>query len=145
VRASMDAEVVLSVGMQQAVELERSFTAAGLRTQLTRGELNDPSPGLLRLNDAFGNRVDLLIGLRGMEPQAFSRVVEIPFQGKTLKFVSREDFIAMRVFAGGPMDLTDAARAISADVEALDLELLRRLAKRYGREASESLDKLLAG
>jgi len=64
--------------------------------------------------------MDLLLGLRGIEPQAFSRLVEIPFQGTTLKFIGREDFIAMKVFAGGPMDLLDATRAISAGRTSLD-------------------------
>jgi hypothetical protein len=50
----------------------------------------------------------------------------------------------MKVFAGGPMDIVDATRAISAGRDSLDLELLRRLASRYGRDASESLERLLA-
>jgi hypothetical protein len=143
VRASMDADVVLSLGMQQAPGLEAAFKAVGFRTALTRGDPEDPIPGLLRLNDRHENRVDLLIGLRGMEPQAFSRTVEVPFQGKSLKFISREDFVAMKVFAGGPLDLIDATRAISAAGTSLDLALLRRLTSKYGREACESLERLL--
>jgi predicted nucleotidyltransferase len=112
---------------------------------MTRGDFDDPIPGLLKVNDSYGNRVDLLLGLRGVEPKAFSRLVEVPFQGNTLKFVGREDFIAMKVFAGGPMDIVDATRAISAGRDSLDLDLLRRLAKRYGRDAAESLERLLAG
>jgi predicted nucleotidyltransferase len=145
VRASMDADVLLSVDAPEVKHLESIFKAAGFRTELTRGDFEDPIPGLLKVNDSFGNRVDLLLGLRGMEPQAFSRVVEVPFQGSTLKFIGREDFIAMKVFAGGPMDLVDATRAISAGRDSLDFDLMRRLAKRYGRDASESLEHLLGG
>jgi len=145
VRASMDADVVLSIGLQEAEALERACKAAGFRTSLTRGDPEDPVPGLLRLNDLYDNRVDLLIGLRGMEPQTFSRGIDVPFRGMTLKFIGREDFIAMKVFAGGPMDLSDASRAILASGESLDLKLVRRLARRYGRDAIESLDRLLAG
>ena len=47
-----------------------------------------------------------------LDPQAFSRVVEVPFQGSTLRFIGREDLIAMKAFAGAPTDLADAARAI---------------------------------
>ena len=89
--------------------------------------------------------MDLLIGLKGLDPQAFSRAIDVPFQGKTLRFIGREDFIAMKAFAGGPMDLVDAARAITAGGASLDLDLVRRLSKRFGREASESLDRLLKG
>jgi predicted nucleotidyltransferase len=145
VRASMDADVVLSLAIQQADDLERGFKAAGFRTELSRGDFDDPIPGLLRLSDQYGNRVDLLIGLRGMEQHAFSRAIEVPFQGKTLQFIGREDFIAMKVFAGGPMDIIDATRAIAASGGSLDTELLRRLAKKYGRDAAEALNRLLAG
>jgi hypothetical protein len=98
---------------------------------------------LLRLRDRHDNRVDLLIGLRGMEPKAFSRLLEVPFQGEVLRFIGRKDFIAMKAFAGGPLDLIDAARAISAAGDSLDLELVRRLAKSYGAAAAASLDRLL--
>lgn len=145
VRASMDADVVLSLAVQRAADLARECEAAGFRTELTRGDFDDPIPGLLRLSDAYGNRVDLLIGLRGMEPEAFSRAVSIPFRGDVLKFIGREDFIAMKVFAGGPMDIVDAKRALAAGDGSLDMELLRRIAGKYGRDAVQALDGLLAG
>ena len=143
VRASMDADVVLSAGLAEAKNLGDTLTAAGLPTQLTRGGLDDPVPALLKVTDRYGNRVDLLIGLKGLAPEVFARAIDVPFQGKTLKFIGREDFIAMKAFAGGPMHLVDAARAITAGGASVDFDLVRRLAKRFGREASESLDRLL--
>ena len=143
VRASMDADVVLSVGVPQAEGIAQKLKTAGFQTELVRGDLDDPIPALLNVIDPYGNRVDLLIGLKGLDPQAFARVITVPFQGKTVKFVGREDFIATKVFAGGPMDLVDATRAIAAAGTTLDLELVRRLAKRFGRDASESLERLL--
>lgn len=144
VRASMDADVVLSIGLQEAANLETVFRSAGFRTKLSRGDFEDPIPGMLRLDDSFENRVDLLIGLRGMEREAFSRTVRIPFQGNNLSFIGCEDFIAMKAFAGGPMDLLDASRALSAAGTSLDMALLRRLAGKYGREAAKSLERLLS-
>ena len=143
VRASMDADVLLLIGFPQAENLRRAFESAGLHSELTRGDVEDPIPGLLRVTDPYSNRVDMLIGLRGMDSEAFRRLVDVSFQGKTLKFIGREDFIAMKIFAAGPMDLIDAARAISAAGNSLDTELLRRLAKRFGRDASIGLDRLL--
>jgi predicted nucleotidyltransferase len=145
VRASMDADVVLSVGVPQAEGIEQKLKIGGFQTELARGDFDDPIPVLLKVIDQYGNRVDLLIGLKGLEPQAFSRVTTVAFQGSTVRFIGREDFIAMKVFAGGPMDLVDAARAVTAAGASLDLELVRRLAKRFGRDALESLDRLLKG
>jgi hypothetical protein len=106
--------------------------------------LDDPIPGLLNLTDSFHNRVDLLVGLRGLELAAFERTVKVPFKGTSLRVIGREDFIAMKVFAGGPQDLADAHAAINTAPQSLDLLLLRRLAHRYGRDASAALEKLLA-
>lgn len=144
VRASMDADAILSLGMQQVAGLEKAFKSAGFATVLTRGDLEDPIAGMLRLSDSYKNQVDLLIGLRGMDSKAFERAVEVPFKGTTLKFVGREDFIAMKVFAGGPLDLVDASRAIAAAGASLDVALLRSLAGKFGRDASAALERLLA-
>jgi hypothetical protein len=144
VRASMDADAVLSAGLRTGAELERTFREAGYGTKFTTGDFEDPIPGLLRLNDAFDNRVDLLIGLRGMEAQAFSRVVRFPFQGMTLDFIGREDFVAMKTYAGGPTDLADAARVLAASGDTLDLDLLRRLARQFGPDAAKALERLLS-
>lgn len=141
----MDADVVLSLAIQQAKELEQAFKAARFHAELSRGDVDDPIPALLKLTDTYGNRVDLLIGLRGMEADAFSRVVEVPFQGERLRFIGREDFIAMKAFAGGPVDVLDATRAIAAAGASLDTELLQRLAKKYGQDAFQLIERLLVG
>ncbi len=143
VRASMDADVVLSLAVQQAKDLEQTFKAAQFHTELSRGDFDDPIPALLKLSDTYGNRVDLLIGLKGLEADAFARIVEVPFQEQKVRFIGREDFIAMKAFAGGPMDIVDATRAIAAAGDSLDKELLRRLGKRYGREALQLIERLL--
>jgi hypothetical protein len=54
-----------------------------------------------------------------------------------------EDFVAMKIFAGGPQDLAGARQAMGFDRAALDLDLLQRLAARFGRETSRILAKLL--
>jgi len=53
-----------------------------------------------------------------------------------------EDFIAMKVYAGSPQDLADAQAAIALDREALDLDLVRALARGYGKDAAATLDRL---
>jgi len=145
VRASFDADAVLMLTVQQAPDLEKKLVLAGFKTELRRGDSTDPIPALLSVTDAFRNRVDLLVGLRGLEVAAFSRAMVVPFKGASLRVIGREDFVAMKVFAGGPQDLADAAAAFAAAPESLDMPLLRRLATRYGRDASIALEKLLVG
>jgi predicted nucleotidyltransferase len=144
IRASTDADALAFLTVQKAKELERQFRAAGYETLFREGDPDDPIPGLLAVTDAYGNRVDLLIGLRGFDPAALSRAFDVPFHGGRLRVVGLEDFIAMKVFAGGPLDMVDAGAAIAANGKSFDLDLLRQLASRYGRAVAAALETLLS-
>lgn len=100
---------------------------------------------LLAVTDAHGNRVDLLIGLRGLDPGAFSRAQNVNLNGQRLRVIGREDFIAMKAFAGSALDLSDARQAIAVDRNSLDLELLQRLANRFGNDAAGRVETLIVG
>jgi hypothetical protein len=143
VRASLDADAVLSLTTLEVQRLQQAFAAAGFPTELRRGDMDDPIACLLAVTDAHGNRVDLLIGLRGLEAATFTRTIEVPFMGQSLRIVSREDFLAMKVFARGPQDIEDARNVIAAAGDSLDLVLLRRLAAQYGPSAAATLENLL--
>jgi predicted nucleotidyltransferase len=143
VRASFDADAVLSLVSSRARELQRVFQEAGFDTELQIGDLDDPIPALLQITDSFDNKVDLLVGLRGLEAEAFVRAIDVSFEGVDLRVISQEDFVAMKAFAGGPQDLVDAVNAVGIAGESIDVDLVRRLAKRYGREAASNLEKIL--
>jgi hypothetical protein len=142
-RASLDADLVVSASVMEGTQINEAMKQAGLTTELRRGDLEDAIPGLVRVSDAFGNQVDVLLGIRGLDPKAFSRTVEVPLEGTRLRFVGREDFIAMKVAAGGPIDLLDAESAIAADPKSLNVELVRNLGLRFGAGASASLERML--
>ena len=142
-RASLDADLVVSAGVMEGPQIDEALKRAGLTTELRRGGLEDAIPGLVRVSDAFGNQVDVLLGIRGLDPKAFSRTVEVPLEGTRLRFVGREDFIAMKVAAGSPIDLLDAENAIAADPKSLDVELVRNLGLRFGTSAAASLERML--
>ena len=144
VRASFGADALLSISISALAELERSLEAAGFKTELRRGDMGDPISALLTLRDNFENRVDLLVGIRGFDPTTFSRTIEVALEGESLQFVGLEDFVAMKLFAGGPQDLADAKSALEAAPEPPNMELLEGLAKRYGPETARSLESLLA-
>jgi hypothetical protein len=112
---------------------------------LRRGDDQDPVLGTLTLTDGYGNQVDLLGGLRGLDPQTFSRTVEVPLKGHLLRFVGREDFIALKCFAGGPQDLLDARSAYAGAQGPVNLDLLRSVTRRFGRDAADRLEQVRAG
>jgi predicted nucleotidyltransferase len=145
VRATIDADALVSVSPSKLAGLEKTIRKAGLTVELRRGDSDDPIPALFAISDQFGNRVDLLGGLRGLDPAAFERTITVAFSGTTLRIIGREDFIAMKCFAGGPQDIADAQEAIGVAVPPIDLDLVRRITRRFGRPAADTLEKLLAG
>src|SRR5688572_20228825 len=98
VRATMDVDAVLFTPPRKLEDLRASFDSAGFRAELRRGDSDDPIPAMLVLRDNYDNRVELLGGLRGMDPEVFSRTVEVPLMGTNLRIVGREDLIAMKCF-----------------------------------------------
>jgi hypothetical protein len=145
VRASTDADALLYVDFARLRQLQELFRAKGFGTTLRPKSDEDPVQGMLILTDTHGNQVDLLGGLKGMDPHVFSRTLEIPFGGQTLQIVGREDFIAMKCFAGGPQDLLDACSAYQGAQGPIDLDLLRAVTRRFGRDAADCLEQVLAG
>jgi predicted nucleotidyltransferase len=145
VRASLDADAVVALQVREAQALRQSLVEEGYEAALRTGDVDDPIPGLLEIKDSHGNRVDLLLGLRGMDPELMSRTRQVRLAETILEIVGREDFIAMKAFAGGPVDLADARAVIDLDRESLDLELLRRLAQRFGRDAARAIEDLIGG
>ena len=145
VRATTDVDALLFTNPGRLAELEKPFKQAGFDTELRTTEADDPVSGMLVLSDDFGNHVELLGGLRNMDPKIFSRTLEVEFRNETLRIVGREDFIAMKCFAGGPQDLLDARSAYQAAPGPLDLDLLRTVTRRFGREAADRLEEILVG
>jgi hypothetical protein len=143
VRASTGVDVLLSVNFRRLKQLEAAFRAGGFGTRLRPADPEDPVLGTLILTDGYGNQVDLLGGLKGMDPQTFSRTLEIPFAGGSLRFVGREDFIALKCYAGGPQDLMDARSAYDGAQGPLNLDVLRTLSRRFGRDAADRLEQVL--
>ena len=144
VRASTDVDVLLQVPFERLENLQAPIRALGFRTTLHRGEAEDPVRGLLVVNDAFGNQVDLLGGLKGLDHHVFSRTIDVPFEDQVLKFAGREDFIAMKCSAGGPQDLLDARSAYDGAQGPIDLDLLRTVTRRFGRDAADRLESILS-
>lgn len=143
VRASIDADALAPMQLREARALQQVLIDAGYGADLRIGDPDDPIPALLAITDRYGNRVDLLIGLRGLDPQMLGRTRQVPLAGAVLEVVGREDFIAMKAFAGSPVDLADAKAILEADRASLDLELLQRVAVRFGADAVRRVEDLL--
>jgi hypothetical protein len=145
VRSSLDADIVISVSSREAnvTPLLRDLKEAGWKVVEKQGGFQDPVVSVIAVSDEFSNRVDILTGIRGMAANFHSRTLPASLFGENLRVVGLEDFVAMKLFAGGPQDLADARAALEVSSSALDLPLLERLAAGYGRSVVQSLKELL--
>lgn len=141
IRGTTDVDAVLFITPKDLANLRTVFDRAGFATELRYGDAND---AMLLLSDRHNNRVELLGGLRGMDTGVFSRTVAVEFMGVNLRIVGREDFIAMKCFAGGPQDILDAQSAFFSAQGPIDLDLLRAVTRRFGRDAADKLEQVLA-
>lgn len=72
------ATAVLLLPVNEAAAFENKLAGAGLPAQLQRAGSMNPIQAMLTVGDVSRNRVDLLIGLRGLEPAAFGRALSVP-------------------------------------------------------------------
>jgi hypothetical protein len=144
IRASLDADAIVSLAAQEAPVLSKDLTDAGFDVELKKGAYDDPIAAVLIVRDKYRNRVDVLFGLRGFDREAFDRVLQVEMSGESLRVVSREDFIAMKLFAGGPVDVRDAQQAYYVNKAVLDTALLRKVTRKFGRDASNALELIIA-
>lgn len=79
VRASLDVVAIVALHVREALALRQSLIEEGYEVALRTGGVDDPIPGLLEIRDRYGNRVDLLLGLRGMGPELLNRTRQVRF------------------------------------------------------------------
>jgi hypothetical protein len=144
-RATADADAVLwfkGSGKSEQDLVDR-LRAAEYRAQLKRGDIDDPIAGTIVVQDRHGNRVDLLLAVHGMDPEAAGRGVTAALLDSSVRIIAAEDLIAMKIFAGGPQDLEDVRGILQVSGQLLNLELLRNLTGRYGPGIENKLAALL--
>ena len=145
VRASLDADAIISVaGSKEAMDsLMNGLKKMGLSATYRAGEMGDPLAGVISVADGNLNRVDLILGIQGMEPDAFSRTVSVTLLGCEIQLVGLNDLIAMKLFAGGPLDQEDVRGILNVARSQVDWNLVRRLSSRYGEETLSLLEQML--
>lgn len=145
VRASMDADAVISLNRNtiKSNELVDEFRKTGLTVNQRIGDLSDPIQGVITIQDIYDNKVDLLLEIRGMNPDAFSRTCESIFMDLSIRIIGAEDFVAMKVFAGSPKDIEDAKGALKISGANINISLLKNLTLNYGKKEFEKLVSIL--
>lgn len=145
VRASLDADALISLrpGRADADSLMGQLRKVGLKARYRAGDRGDPVGAVINVEDSFRNRVDLLMRIRGMSEEAFARAIETEFMGARIRVISVEDFIAMKLFAGSPRDVSDVVGVLRVARSRMNRTLLKGLVAAYGQAVVRKLEALL--
>ena len=146
IRASLDADAVISVkGQEKKLEqLVVILKKDGFKVEVRHGDAQDPVHGVVNIKDKFQNRVDLLTGIRGMKADVFDRLVTASFMDTKIKIISAEDFIAMKIFAGGTKDIEDVIGVLTVlNQNKVNIPLVRHLTLQYGKKELLRLEEIL--
>ncbi len=139
VRASLDVDAIIS--LQQSpftiTNLLKEFQDRGYSAQYNEPDSEDPLNGLIAVTDSYSNKVDLILGIKGLDDSFMKRIVTTIFNNQTINICSLEDFISMKIFAGSAKDLEDVKNVLNVSAEQLNIDLLKELTANYGQEEIE--------
>lgn len=145
VRASLDADVIISLTAEDfdVHDLAAALRKDGFVCGYCAGSSDDPLDGVVRINDKYGNQVDLITGIKGMDAGAFGRINTVSLLKHKLHLIGIEDFIAMKIFAGSPKDIDDVRGVLNISRKKVDIKLLKKLMSQYGSKEVKLLERLL--
>jgi hypothetical protein len=122
-RATVDVDVTISVDDQQIPD---TIDALARRFRIA---VQDPlrfvrDTRVLPLDAANGVRVDVIFGLLSMELDAIRRARTVQLAGASVRVVTPEDLILMKVISDRPRDIADAEAVARRQAHNLDLDYL---------------------
>jgi hypothetical protein len=147
-RGTEDIDLAVSVDPQRHLpELQRRLSAQGLATELRMPDDDDPLGGLLSVRDesADGSGIVDVVNFfnpwhSGRSPARDAIARARPLPGTSLRCVTIEDLVALKLYAGGLEDHADIIQLLARNPD-VDGDLLRRVAGPFDR--GRSLDHLI--
>ena len=143
-RASLDADALIQIEQGKENALLISLKKKGLDAEFRKGGRDDSVNGVIKINDRYGNRAELLSGIRGISHDVFKNAREISFLKNTLRVASAEDLILMKAIAGSYQDIEDIKGIIRVWAEKLDRKRLRQIFAQHGKRLQKKINFLLS-
>jgi len=116
IRATQGVDLIVDVPVQQAPSLEQSLRDRGFRATFYRAAADDPIVGVLRLDVTVAGaevKCDVLFASRGWQSQAVKNATSVDLGSFAVKVAQPADLFLLKLCAGGPQDLIDAAELLN--------------------------------
>lgn len=127
VRATRDIDLIADIPATARGGVTRNLEEAGYAPEWRgAGDLSDPIPLLLRLTPKSAGEpgVDIVVAMRGADRAALRRAVDIDLGSWRAPVLRPEDLVAMKLAAGGAIDIEDARGILGVQAGKLDEALL---------------------
>jgi len=120
VRATGDVDVMVDHPLSEGPALADALQQRGLSASFVKGAFDDPIVGVIRVLWGAPDapvRCDILFPSKHWQAEAVRRASPVEFQALTLPVVETGDLFLLKLQAGGPMDLFDAANLLALQTE----------------------------
>jgi hypothetical protein len=146
VRATVDLDLASAVDPSTALQkLTDALRAEGLDAELNLPDAQDPLGGVLNINGADFNRIQIVNFVNpwnGLAPVGRESVATaVAMEGEPFKVVDLPHLIALKLYAGGNKSKTDVIELLEHNQDA-DLAEIRRVCARFG--LGQALETLLS-
>lgn len=115
VRATQDVDLIVALPVQEASSLERYLRDNGFHATFYRGAADDPVAGVVRLAIPVGDaevKCDILFASREWQTGAVRNATPVDLGGFVVRVAQPADLFLLKLYAGGPQDLIDAAQLL---------------------------------
>jgi hypothetical protein len=144
VRTTFDADFLTTDARVLRPETWNQLAARGATVDPRKGDFDDPLAGVVHINFPDGVEADVLLAKWKWEARVIDRAERIDIGGIAIPVPRTSDLILLKLAAGGPLDLQDAARLLdSRDRERIVEDVTAYIAA-LPRDAQDAWQRLLA-
>ncbi len=141
VRATQDVDLLVDWPLREGASLAKSLTENGAPATFHKGAADDPVAGVIRVvfpGRPSPVRCDVLFASKAWQADAVRKAVPVDLKGLAVPVVQSQDLFLLKLHAGGPQDLLDAAELLrmQTDADRTAWEALaakRRMSSQYKR------------
>jgi Nucleotidyl transferase AbiEii toxin, Type IV TA system len=112
VRATKDVDFLIDMPLSEAKSLAQSLEREGLHAAFQRGAADDPVSGVIRVTIPARTdpvQCDILFPSRAWQSEAVRSAKTVNVDGFDVPVVQAPDLFLLKLYAGAPQDLIDAA------------------------------------
>ncbi len=133
VRATKDVDFLAAIPYKLVNQVLDQLKSHGFTVEYRAADIDDPVRGVIKLKFQIGNEmesIELLLSIKKMPDQIYSRAEIINIMGLKIPVISPEDLIVLKLLAGSSLDIHDAKNIYRIVEERMDMVYLKKELKR---------------